>query len=530
MIYFPLIDKGVNLDDIKTFDYGFIKFKQPNINLMENTLRILYYLNDLTWEEFMDLDIENLPGLLEKYDDTEEEQEIQKEGSADNTDGEEQQQDEGEEEEDSQPGRILITIAQHKHNHYLFGQANNFYLSLNKNSSIGVSFPNPIFTINQFSRNLNYQETNIYVNNLPIVFNNDDVTWESFWAQFGVIKSAKIIKPQFYHEDEDEHKSGKIGFVFYKNFKMAIRAILMTNNKVVNVEHFNPIIIQSSFAIQKSNNSKEFKQQQQQQQQHQHQLQLQLQLQLQQQAHNIHIPHHHHHQHNNNNNNQNYHHHHHIHLQPLHHLALQPHHLPQNLSMQGGHIYHNSNPINTGQGAGGVINNHNNHNNNSTNGNNNNNSSNGNGGVAIATAAAMAAAAAAAANNQPYFAYQPMIPYYYGYHPNPYQFTNGLPPTSVPPPPPPPPSSQTHHTNNTGHGKSLGDKSMDRSSGSSIHAGSSSPSVSNENLSGNNDSGGNPHNNMTAYSNYLIPTRAYPYYYFEGQNSTTNSTEKSSKD
>ena len=117
---------------------------------------------------------------------------------------------------------------------------------MGKDSSISISFPNPVFTINQFSRSLNYQETNIYVNNLPIVFNNDDCTWESFWSQFGIIKSAKIIKPQFYHEYEDDHKSGKIGFVFYKTFKMAIRAILMTNNKVVNVGHYNPIVIQSS--------------------------------------------------------------------------------------------------------------------------------------------------------------------------------------------------------------------------------------------------------------------------------------------
>ena len=37
----------------------------------------------------------------------------------------------------------------------------------------------------------------------------------------------------------------------------------MTNNKVVNVGHYNPIVIQSSFAIQKSNSNKDLKQQQQ---------------------------------------------------------------------------------------------------------------------------------------------------------------------------------------------------------------------------------------------------------------------------
>ena len=103
----------------------------------------------------------------------------------------------------SNQGKLSITIAQHKHNHYLFAQSNSLYLSMGKDSSISISFPNPVFTINQFSRSLNYQETNIYVNNLPIVFN--DCTWESFWVNLEL--SGKIIKPQFYHEYEDDHKS-----------------------------------------------------------------------------------------------------------------------------------------------------------------------------------------------------------------------------------------------------------------------------------------------------------------------------------
>ncbi|EMG50057.1 hypothetical protein G210_4932, partial [Candida maltosa Xu316] len=290
-IYFPLVDKGVNLDDIKIFDYGYIRFKQPNPNLMENTLRILYYLNGLSWEEFINLDVNNLPPLLsiitEENTDKEEEEEKEEDTEEKAEEGEEKKT-EGSEETNNR--KLSITIAQHKHNHNLFAQANSFYLSLSKNSSLGVSFPNPMFTINQFSRNLNYQETNIYVNNLPIVFNNDDVTWEKFWGQFGKIKSAKIIKPQFYHENEDENKSGKIGFVFYQTFKMAIGAILMTNNKVVNVDHFNPIIIQSSFAIQKSNTNKDLKPHLSQQQHQQLQQQQQQSQNPHQQSH-VHHPH-----------------------------------------------------------------------------------------------------------------------------------------------------------------------------------------------------------------------------------------------
>ena len=58
------------MEEIKTLDFGFIKFKQlgsnnnnnGNTNIMENTLRILY-LNGLTWEEFNQLDVNNLPSF-----------------------------------------------------------------------------------------------------------------------------------------------------------------------------------------------------------------------------------------------------------------------------------------------------------------------------------------------------------------------------------------------------------------------------------------------------------------------------------
>ena len=50
-IYFPLSDKGANLEEIKTLDFGFIKFKQlgsnnnnnGNTNIMENTTNIVLF-------------------------------------------------------------------------------------------------------------------------------------------------------------------------------------------------------------------------------------------------------------------------------------------------------------------------------------------------------------------------------------------------------------------------------------------------------------------------------------------------------
>lgn len=245
-IYFPILDyysRAKETTKLNCFDYGYIKFKS-NANLMENTLKVLYYLNDLSWDEFVNFDSQHLPSLNDPIDPIK-----------------------------SRNNKIQITIAQHKHNHYLYANAQNFYLSIGQKNQFSINFPNPMYTINLYCRSLNYQETNIYVNNLSMLFNNDDLTWEAFWKQFGTIKSAKIIKPQFYEStplssasfssssesasissdsSTKNNKAGKIGFIFYESFKMAIRAILMTNNKVVNLDKFNPILIQSSFAIQKS--------------------------------------------------------------------------------------------------------------------------------------------------------------------------------------------------------------------------------------------------------------------------------------
>lgn len=239
-IYFPIVGTSsrshqpVELQEnsptpLKCLDYGYVQFKSSQ-NLMENTLRILYYLNNLTWDEFNELDTAALKPLLSSDDRPEDNGQLD-------------------------TNAVKVTIAQHKHNHYLYNNANNFYLSWSAENNVAISYPNPVLIINQYTKQNNFQETNIYVNNLPVVFNNDDTLWELFWEQFGKIKSAKIIKPEYYSIDNEGKscKSGRIGFVFYESFQMATRAILLTNNKLVNMNGTShPILILSSFAIQKS--------------------------------------------------------------------------------------------------------------------------------------------------------------------------------------------------------------------------------------------------------------------------------------
>ncbi|KAI5965427.1 hypothetical protein KGF57_000792 [Candida theae] len=262
-IYIPIIDNGEDLNTLHPLDFGYIRFK-TNANSMENTFRMLYYMNDLSWDEVMALDMKNLAPLME--DDSHDGTSSVGKSSKGNDNDVDKNDARGKDSTVTAINRnLFVTIAQHKHNNYLFSQASQCYLSfnpslLNKNQSpLVINYPNPVYTINSFIRNVNYQETNLYVNNFSAVFNNDDATWESFWKQFGLIKSAKIIKPHFYQDgnaiEGEEQKAGRIGFVFYETFKMAIRAILMTNNKLVHVDGFNPMVIQSSFAIQKSNSN-----------------------------------------------------------------------------------------------------------------------------------------------------------------------------------------------------------------------------------------------------------------------------------
>lgn len=162
--------------------------------------------------------------------------------------------------EDSQQLRLRLALVQKKHGNQISRSLASDFISYQngelvvQRESKGPELSGQLF--NRFSKPNNYQETNVYVNNLPILFQNDDDLWHRFWNQFGFdgINSAKIIKPQFYTRKHTE-TVGKIGFVFYKEFKMALRAIIMTNYKEVYYPGLAPVLIQTSFAIQKKNNS-----------------------------------------------------------------------------------------------------------------------------------------------------------------------------------------------------------------------------------------------------------------------------------
>ncbi|CUM49612.1 unnamed protein product [Debaryomyces tyrocola] len=222
-IYFPIVQTTDN--NFSLLNFGFINF-EVNENLNINVLKCLYYLNDLSFTDFMKFGPDDAYNI---------EQDLCKSDllpSADHI-------------------NLRVSIGQHKHNHYLYQCQTNQLLCLQNNKLLlkylDISFYNIL--LNSFSKFVNYQETNIYVNNLPVIFENDDRLWEKFWLQFGnCIKSAKIIKPQFYSK-KNEVELGKIGFVFYKDFKMALRAILLTNNKLISFGNFKKVFVQTSFAI-----------------------------------------------------------------------------------------------------------------------------------------------------------------------------------------------------------------------------------------------------------------------------------------
>ncbi|WEJ94657.1 hypothetical protein PSN45_002148 [Yamadazyma tenuis] len=221
MIYFPVNLINANSDFVPA-DFGFINFEvSENSNL--NILKCVYYLNHLTYEEFNDFSESTIAqhDLTSDFD----------ANGAGTTNG------------------IHISISQHKHNHYLY-QFCPTLLSL-ANGVLSVSYIDMAFHsafLNNFARYSNYQETNIYVNNFPTLFANNDAQWERFWQRFGAIKSAKIIKPQFYAKEDQS--VGKIGFVFFEDFKMALKAIIITNNKLVSIDN-SSYLIKTSFALQK---------------------------------------------------------------------------------------------------------------------------------------------------------------------------------------------------------------------------------------------------------------------------------------
>lgn len=197
-------------------------------------LEALYFLGELTYEELLSVTEESISVMPDH--------------------------ESSKPEVDFQEPRAHLALVQKRHGHQISKNLASEYihydsgkLMVHKDSD-GQEVSNQLFS--RFSKPNNYQETNVYVNNLPILFHNDDNLWHQFWNQFGFdgINSAKIIKPQFYTRKHTE-TVGKIGFVFYKEFKMALRAIIMTNNKEVYYPGLQPVLIQTSFAIQKKNNS-----------------------------------------------------------------------------------------------------------------------------------------------------------------------------------------------------------------------------------------------------------------------------------
>ncbi|EDK36898.2 hypothetical protein PGUG_00996 [Meyerozyma guilliermondii ATCC 6260] len=230
-VYFPLTK--VAEQDVSVSNFGFIGFEVDE-HLNENVLKCLYYLNNLSFEEFMAFENKDIIPINREteFDD-----------------------------KSLTSGTLKISIGQHKHNHYLYQvTGNRMALNWEPNTIptftyIDMNLHNAAIT--KFSKYLNYQETNIYVNSFPVVFENNDKLWETFWKQFGKIKSAKIIKPQFYSKKSTE-STGKIGFVFFENFRSAVRAILLTNEKTINTSltgTSHSVHVQTSFAIQKSNHS-----------------------------------------------------------------------------------------------------------------------------------------------------------------------------------------------------------------------------------------------------------------------------------
>lgn len=212
LIYFPITNDQLNI--------GFIKFKKNVPNLTETCLRILLNLNNMSWQNFNQIDFHFL---------TDDVNEIE-----------------------TNPQGLQIEFAQQKHNHHLLKNLNNLYISF----PFAVYYPNPWIQINNFAQSVNYQETNLYVINIAQIFDNSDDLWLKFWSQFGEVNSAKLINRIGENKKKLNEDEKKIGFVFYKNFNSALKAILKTNNKSISFPDGSSLTIQSSFAIQKSQSYK----------------------------------------------------------------------------------------------------------------------------------------------------------------------------------------------------------------------------------------------------------------------------------
>lgn len=226
-IFFPTANS--ESDRLRFKKIGYIRIVQDkDMNL--KLLKALYYFNGLTLKQFLEFSEEDIYDLSRDLNVPESHSSLK-------------------------DAILRLSIAQRKHNHFLYENSDSKYVGFGTDRRIQVCESNKSLDssfIDLFSKTSNYQETNVYVNNFPIIFENNDDLWSEFWNQFGVgrVKSAKIIKPYFYSK-KSEGSLGKIGFVFYEDFKMALRAIILTNNKVIKYKNCPSILIQTSFALQK---------------------------------------------------------------------------------------------------------------------------------------------------------------------------------------------------------------------------------------------------------------------------------------
>jgi hypothetical protein len=187
-------------------------------NITEIGLKVLLAFNGLTWTDISKFKVDEINEFVN---------EDHPDGNENNTNG------------------LGVNIAQQKHNHYLLKYANCPYIAL----PLTIFYPNPWLQVGLFAKSTSYQETNIYVINVAQLFHDDDELWSKFWRQFGDITSAKIINREGGKNINDSNR--QIGFVFYKEFRLAIRAILHTNNKLITIPDKPSFLIQSSFALQK---------------------------------------------------------------------------------------------------------------------------------------------------------------------------------------------------------------------------------------------------------------------------------------
>lgn len=219
--YFPLVpveEYSEAAPDFRLANFGYINFEHSENNI--NSLRALYYLSDLSPSEFFKFSKKDIYDIkddmlfikeLEQEDSTKvtdsqslpaeyvDEDQFELSDADSGTPGTENSQGSAStgatsvsnlsginEPNDISSVKLQLAIGQHKHNPNLY-QYNPeqfaFTTGLNADNSSTIEMMSQQLhnkILNTFLKKSNYQETNIYVNNFPVLFDNDDLLWESF--------------------------------------------------------------------------------------------------------------------------------------------------------------------------------------------------------------------------------------------------------------------------------------------------------------------------------------------------------------